>query len=137
MFSSVKEVAIQTLDILGSYPNILKLWKENISLPFISVFCHCRNTGSVDMSWPPQQCWSSLVCSCNQNPLVISPHACYCECIYHCLHPFHVAVNEPLLRLGYLDTVKRQTAFRSFKHRKPGHQEKCLIGSNRKQHRWK
>lgn len=30
MFSAMKEVAIQTLDILGSYPNILKLWKENI-----------------------------------------------------------------------------------------------------------
>lgn len=33
--------------------------------------------------------------------------------------------------------VKQQTVFRSFKHRKPGQEEECLIGSNRKQSPWK
>lgn len=123
--------------VQGSYPNIWKLWKESTSLLFLSVFFQCQNAGSVEVFCPPQGHWSGLVCSRNPNPLVTSLHACYCECLCHCLHPFHVAENEPLLQLGYLDTVKWQTVFKSFKHRKPGHQEECLIGSNRKQPPWK
>lgn len=65
-----------------------------------------RKADCVDMSWPPQRHWFGLICSCNRNPHVVSPHACYCECSCHCLHPLHVAVNEPLLHLGCLDTVK-------------------------------